>query len=131
MRDSWPLAFLLTWTTFGTWLHGDERGSMDRHSRGLPSEGVAESAPRNGIYFLEPGRFGSAVQRAGAPGGRRSVARMEHFGQQEAVGAFAAIDQVLFEGRTLDRRKRMFEIALRDCMPVDIGVIHQAREPAT
>ena len=25
-----PLAYLLTWHTYGTWLHGDERGSMDR-----------------------------------------------------------------------------------------------------
>jgi hypothetical protein len=26
------LAYLLTWTTYGTWLHGDERGSVDRHN---------------------------------------------------------------------------------------------------
>ena len=25
-----PSGFLLTWTTFGTWLHGDERGSVRR-----------------------------------------------------------------------------------------------------
>ncbi len=24
-----PLAYLLTWTCYGTWLHGDERGSVD------------------------------------------------------------------------------------------------------
>ena len=24
-----PLAYLLTWTCYGTWLHGDERGSTD------------------------------------------------------------------------------------------------------
>jgi REP element-mobilizing transposase RayT len=24
-----PPAYLLTWTTYGTWLHGDERGSVD------------------------------------------------------------------------------------------------------
>ncbi len=24
-----PVAFLLTWTCYGTWLHGDERGSVD------------------------------------------------------------------------------------------------------
>lgn len=29
-----PLAYFLTWTTHGTWLHGDERLSVDReHSR--------------------------------------------------------------------------------------------------
>jgi REP element-mobilizing transposase RayT len=30
-----PLAYFLTWTTSGTWLHGDERGSKDRDHRGL------------------------------------------------------------------------------------------------
>lgn len=24
-----PLAYFLTWTTYGSWLHGDERGSVD------------------------------------------------------------------------------------------------------
>ncbi|QKK07967.1 MAG: hypothetical protein HND58_07110 [Planctomycetota bacterium] len=24
-----PLAYFLTWTTYGTWLHGDQRGSVD------------------------------------------------------------------------------------------------------
>jgi len=28
MRE--PRGFLLTWHTYGTWLHGDERGSVDR-----------------------------------------------------------------------------------------------------
>jgi REP element-mobilizing transposase RayT len=29
-----PLAYFLTWTTYGTWLHGDERGSVDdEHNR--------------------------------------------------------------------------------------------------
>jgi hypothetical protein len=28
-----PLAYLFTWTCYGTWLHGDERGSVDfRHN---------------------------------------------------------------------------------------------------
>ena len=34
-----PLAYLLTWTTRGTWLHGDSRGSVDRtaeHQHGRP-----------------------------------------------------------------------------------------------
>jgi REP element-mobilizing transposase RayT len=26
-----PIAFLITFRTYGTWLHGDERGSVDRH----------------------------------------------------------------------------------------------------
>ncbi len=29
-----PLAYFLSWHTYGTWLHGDERGSVDRdHNR--------------------------------------------------------------------------------------------------
>lgn len=28
MRE--PLAYFMTWTTYGTWLHGDARGSVDR-----------------------------------------------------------------------------------------------------
>jgi len=32
-RTNWPLAFFLTFHTYGTWLHGDDRGSVDaRHS---------------------------------------------------------------------------------------------------
>src|SRR6478672_5798959 len=27
-----PLAYLITFRTYGTWLHGDERGSVDRHN---------------------------------------------------------------------------------------------------
>ncbi len=27
-ENSFPIAYLLTWRTFGTWLHGDERTSM-------------------------------------------------------------------------------------------------------
>ena len=28
--DTWPLAYLITYHTYGTWLHGDNRGSVDR-----------------------------------------------------------------------------------------------------
>jgi REP element-mobilizing transposase RayT len=30
MESSPPLAYFLTWVTYGSWLHGDERGSIDR-----------------------------------------------------------------------------------------------------
>jgi len=30
-----PLAFLITFRTFGTWLHGDERYSVDRHGKNI------------------------------------------------------------------------------------------------
>ena len=29
--NSFPLAYLITFRTYGTWLHGDERGSIDRY----------------------------------------------------------------------------------------------------
>jgi len=34
-----PLAYLITFRCYGTWLHGDERGSIDRHNRryGMPT----------------------------------------------------------------------------------------------
>ena len=37
-----PLAFLLTWTCYGTWLHGDERGSVtnDGNVPGTPCVGA-------------------------------------------------------------------------------------------
>ncbi len=30
-----PLAYLITFRTFGTWLHGDDRLSMDRHGKNI------------------------------------------------------------------------------------------------
>lgn len=31
-EDHTPLGYLITFRTYGTWLHGDERGSVDRHN---------------------------------------------------------------------------------------------------
>jgi len=33
-----PLAYMITFRCYGTWLHGDERGSIDRHNKrhGMP-----------------------------------------------------------------------------------------------
>jgi REP element-mobilizing transposase RayT len=28
-----PIAWMLTWTTYGTWVHGAPRGSIDRHAK--------------------------------------------------------------------------------------------------
>ena len=33
--NDFPLAYLITIRTFGTWLHGDERGSVDRHGKNI------------------------------------------------------------------------------------------------
>jgi REP element-mobilizing transposase RayT len=38
-----PLAYFITFRTYGTWLHGDERGSMQRGSSGL----LAPPIPQN------------------------------------------------------------------------------------
>jgi len=50
---SQPLAYLITFRTYGTWLHGDERGSMDRReyniysSPNIATNALAESRDRN------------------------------------------------------------------------------------
>jgi REP element-mobilizing transposase RayT len=41
-----PLAYLLTWTTYGTWLHGDKRGSVNRHNNMYASPTIPGSAVR-------------------------------------------------------------------------------------
>ena len=33
--NDFPLAYLITIRTYGTWLHGDRRGSMDRHGKNI------------------------------------------------------------------------------------------------
>ncbi len=30
-ESNYPLAYLITIRSYGTWLHGDEKGSIDRH----------------------------------------------------------------------------------------------------
>jgi REP element-mobilizing transposase RayT len=40
----YPLAYLITWTTYGTWLHGDERGSFDAHGKFIPPDPVRRAA---------------------------------------------------------------------------------------
>ncbi len=47
-----PLAYLITWTTYGTWLHGDERGSADRTSPRTP-----------GTPYLGPDRARASFER--------------------------------------------------------------------
>ncbi len=49
---SLPLAYFLTWSTYGTWLHGDQRGWVNKLNAcpgtdyGPPCEGLEESARR-------------------------------------------------------------------------------------
>lgn len=42
-ENAFPLAYLLTFRTFGSWLHGDERGSIDRHGKNI--YGTLDTAP--------------------------------------------------------------------------------------
>jgi len=41
-----PIAFLLTWTYYGTWLHGDERGSVDAEHNSFGDEFTAPDDTR-------------------------------------------------------------------------------------
>lgn len=38
--DGFPLAYLLTFTCYGTWLHGDDRGSIDRRHNAFDAPGL-------------------------------------------------------------------------------------------
>ncbi len=38
--NEFPLAYLITFRTYGTWLHGDERGSIDRYHNRYSGERV-------------------------------------------------------------------------------------------
>src|SRR5262245_49884905 len=33
--NEYPLAYFITFRTYGTWLHGDERTSVERHGRNI------------------------------------------------------------------------------------------------
>ena len=35
-ENEFPLAYLITFRTFGTWLHGDDRSSINRNNRDVP-----------------------------------------------------------------------------------------------
>jgi REP element-mobilizing transposase RayT len=41
-----PAGYFLTWTCFGTWLHGDSRGSIDRDHRALQTPPVTPNEAR-------------------------------------------------------------------------------------
>jgi REP element-mobilizing transposase RayT len=41
-----PVGYLITFRCYGTWLHGDERGSVDRHHRVYGAPGVQPSVMR-------------------------------------------------------------------------------------
>lgn len=55
---TWPLAYFLTWTTYGTWLHGDPRGSFAADGTYLPPDekrrAAAESLMTDDAVTLTP-----------------------------------------------------------------------------
>ena len=48
-----PLAYLITFNTYGTWLHGDERGSVDREHRAFHTPLVDPSSELRGFERSE------------------------------------------------------------------------------
>ena len=52
--NEWPLAYLITFRTYGTWLHGDDRFSIDRHGKNSfgapkiePNENLVRTMKKN------------------------------------------------------------------------------------
>ena len=71
--NQWPLAYLITFRTYGTWLHGDERYSMDRHGKNIygaqaiaPNEELVKimESKRAAPEFLLDGKQRAAVEKA-------------------------------------------------------------------
>jgi len=49
-NDEFPLAYLITWTTYGTWLPGDERGWLKKGSAVIhPPDPALHEAARQGM----------------------------------------------------------------------------------
>lgn len=65
-----PLAYFLTWTTSGTWLHGDERGSKD-HARSTPGE--RERPPDPGLNRYRRFQLADKVFLLDSPAKRAAV----------------------------------------------------------
>jgi hypothetical protein len=45
-----PLAYLITFRTYGTWLPGDERGSIDKYHNRIGTPRAVASAERQAIH---------------------------------------------------------------------------------
>lgn len=59
-----PIAYFITFRTYGTWLHGDERGSVDREHNHFGTPLIGENRARKSFeaseLVHEPMRFGNA-----------------------------------------------------------------------
>jgi len=54
-----PIAYFITFTTYGTWLHGDGRGSVDKEHNKVGTEFIAPNVPlaRSQHASLKDGQF--------------------------------------------------------------------------
>jgi REP element-mobilizing transposase RayT len=79
-----PLAYLITFRTFGTWLHGDERYSVDRHGKNIygapaiaPNENLATMMSEN----MQVAEFKlDGKQRVVVESAIRSVCKLRGYG---------------------------------------------------
>ena len=53
--NEWPLAYLITFRTYGTWLHGDDRLSVDLHGRNV--YGTPKVRPRKEFVEVMAGNM--------------------------------------------------------------------------
>jgi REP element-mobilizing transposase RayT len=54
-ENEFPLAYLITIRTYGTWFHGDERHSVDRHGRNI--YGTPDIAPNQRLKEMMKGEL--------------------------------------------------------------------------
>jgi REP element-mobilizing transposase RayT len=79
---STPVGFFITFRYYGTWLHGDERGSVDRHHRvygtpGLPQSSLRRQHDRN--LLKQPPVKLSARQRPVVESAIRETCTIRHW----------------------------------------------------
>ena len=67
-----PLAYFLTWTTYGTWLPGDARGWVDKHQAGYQAPDPRKEAAARAI-LSEPVVWLSVQDRQAVDGAMRET----------------------------------------------------------
>ena len=81
-EDHTPIAYLITCRTYGTWIHGDERGSVDRHHRRYGTPALPPSPRRKEIesrLLKQPAVLLDAVQTAVIERAVRETCRLRHW----------------------------------------------------
>jgi len=88
--NSFPLAYLITFRCYGTWVHGDKRGSMDRQGHNvygtprIPPNQKLEQADIEGLQY--PPVILDAAQRDAVEGAISEVCEQRGF-RLDAVNA--------------------------------------------